>query len=84
MPVYPRRDIVADDKIGVYHCIARCVRKSFPCGVDPTLRKNHEHRRDWIRQRLLKLATVFGIEACGYAVMSNDRIAEETLERSDR
>jgi hypothetical protein len=24
MPAYPRHEIVAEDQIGVYHCIARC------------------------------------------------------------
>ena len=71
MPAYPRHEIVADDHVGVYHCITRCVRRAFLCGIDLVSGKNHDHRKQWIRERLQTLASVFGIEVCGYAVMSN-------------
>ena len=35
MPTYARHQIVIEDKVGVYHCIARCVRRAFLCGTDP-------------------------------------------------
>jgi hypothetical protein len=34
MRTYSRRQIVVDDEVSVYHCIARCVRRAFLCGVD--------------------------------------------------
>ena len=71
MPAYPRHEIVADDRVGLYHCIVRCVRRAFLCGDDPVSGKNHDHRKEWIRLRLQELAAVFGIDVCGYAVMSN-------------
>ena len=71
MPAYPRHHIVAADEVGLYHCIARCVRRAFLCGDDPLTGKNHDHRKGWIRVRLQELASVFAIEVCGYAVMSN-------------
>ena len=71
MPAYPRHEIVADDRVGLYHCIVRCVQREFLCGDDPVSGKNNDHRKEWIRLRLQELAAVFGIDVCGYAVMSN-------------
>ena len=71
MPAYARSQIVPPDEVGVYHCIARCVRRAFLCGVDPLTKHDYEHRKEWIRERLELLASVFAIDICGYAVMSN-------------
>ena len=49
MPAYPRHEIVAAGEVGIYHCIARCVRRAFLCGDDPLTGKNHDHRKEWIR-----------------------------------
>src|SRR5487761_2061610 len=71
MPAYPRRAIVATAEVGVYHCVARCVRRAFLCGKDAVTGRSFEHRKEWIRKRLEKLAGAFGIDVCGYTVMSN-------------
>ncbi len=71
MPAYARHEIVADECVGLYHCIVRCVRRAFLCGDDPVSAKNYDHRKEWIRLRLQELAAIFGIDICGYAVMSN-------------
>src|SRR5271156_3334316 len=71
MPTYSRRQIVVEDEVGVYHCIARCVRRAFLCGLDPYTGQDFSHRKEWILDRLRELAGLFAIEVCDYSVMSN-------------
>jgi hypothetical protein len=71
MPTYARRQIGVEDQIGVYHCIARCVRRAFLCGMDPYTSQDYSHRKEWILDRLRELAGLFAIDICGYSVMSN-------------
>ncbi len=71
MPASARRDIVHEECIGVYHCIARCVRRAFLCGTDSYSGRDYTHRKAWILDRLRALAGLFGVEVCGYAIMSN-------------
>lgn len=68
---YARSEIYEDEKIGVYHCVSRCVRRAYLCGLDKLTGKSFEHRREWIRNRLSFLTEIFAIEVVSYAVMSN-------------
>ena len=67
----PRKYVVEETEVGVYHCINRCVRRAFLCGDDPVSGQNFDHRRQWIRDRLEFLAGWFGVDVLGFAVMSN-------------
>ncbi len=54
-----------------YHCISRVVRRAFLCGFDQTTQQDFEHRRQWMLDRLSEIETVFCIDVCAYAIMSN-------------
>lgn len=48
-----RRFVVRQGQEGAYHCIARCVRRTFLCGVDEYSSKDFEHRKEWVFESLL-------------------------------
>lgn len=63
--------LVDSESPGYYHCISRCVRRAWLCGIDSYNGKSYEHRRDWVEGRLLELAEIFAVGIHAYAVMSN-------------
>ncbi|WP_404365688.1 transposase [Marinobacter sp.] len=67
----PRRQQVSLSDTPYYHLICRCVRRTFLCGQDHRTGKNYEHRRQWIEDRIRLLASIFTVDVCAYAVMSN-------------
>ncbi len=67
----PRREVIDEGQVGVYHCINRCVRRAYLCGEDAVSGCSFEHRKEWVRGRMEELAGIFGIDVLGYTVMSN-------------
>ncbi len=66
-----RNALISLEATPYYHCISRCVRRSFLCGHDPLTGNSYEHRRQWAEDRLIQLTQVFAIDLCAYAIMSN-------------
>jgi hypothetical protein len=71
MALMPRKFVVDEDEVGMYHCINRCVRRAFLCGTDEVSGKCFDHRKQFIQDRRELLAGVFGIDVLAFAVMSN-------------
>ena len=56
-----RSSLISLSDTQFYHCVSRCVRRSYLCGVDEYSGQNYEHRRGWVESRLLYLSSVFAI-----------------------
>lgn len=67
----PRKEIIDESQPGFYHIIVRCVRQAFLCGYDKYSKRNFDHRKAWIRDRLKHLAGIFGVQVYSYAILCN-------------
>jgi len=47
------------------------VRRAWLWGVDEYAGKDYSHRKDWVTVRLRDLSSIFAIDVCAYAIMSN-------------
>jgi len=63
-----RSHLVDSASPGFYHCISRCVRRAWLCGVDTYSGQSFEHRRGWVEERLHELADIFAVGLYAYAV----------------
>lgn len=68
---YARKHLVCLQDTLYYHCVARCVRRSWLWGVDDYAGKDYSHRKQWVIDRLRRLCSIFAIEVCAYAIMSD-------------
>lgn len=66
-----RKNQVCVDATPYYHCVSRCVRRSFLCGEDPLTNKSYHHRRAWVEHKIAVLSQIYCIDVCAYAIMSN-------------
>ena len=67
----PRSQLVDPTQAGTSHCVNRCVRRSWLCGLDKYLSKSFEHRKSWVEARILELFTILACGVHAWAVMNN-------------
>jgi REP element-mobilizing transposase RayT len=53
------------------HFVGQALRRAFLCGVDHYSGQSYEHRRQRVVDRIRLLSSLFAIDVCAYAVMSN-------------
>jgi putative transposase len=66
-----RKTIININDTNYYHCMGRCVHLVFLCGIDDVTGKDFSHRKQWIVDKLSELSSVYCVDVCAYAVMSN-------------
>lgn len=67
----PRHLLVSNESASFQHIMCRCVRRAWLCGYDAASGRSFEHRREWIRRRIVQLSQLFAIDTYAYAVMAN-------------
>jgi REP element-mobilizing transposase RayT len=67
----PRKNQIDLTETRFYHCISRCTQQCFLLGEDEYTKRNYDHRKTWVITQLNALCSVFAIQVCAYAVMSN-------------
>src|SRR5687767_13745036 len=68
---YARKSLISLSDTPYYHVVARCVRRAWLWGFDVYAGRDYSHRKEWVLDRLSLLSSIFSIDVCAYAVMSN-------------
>jgi REP element-mobilizing transposase RayT len=68
---YARKSLICLQDTPYYHVVARCVRQAWLSGVHQASGRDYSHRKAWVLARLGQLSSMYAIDICAYAVMSN-------------
>src|SRR5690606_33468407 len=68
---YARKSLVSLNDTPYYHVIARCVRRAWLWGFDEYAGRDYSHRKAWVLERMADQSSVFAIDICAFAILSN-------------
>lgn len=71
MPRTLRSEQYDRTEVCIVHLVQRCVRRAYLAGQDIVTGKDYTFRREWIRCRMERLASVFAIDILTYSILSN-------------
>src|SRR5690606_35094723 len=74
-----RKHQISLDATPYYHCVTRCVRRAFLCGIDSVTGQSFEHKRQWLEDRILTLAQIFAIDVAAYALANSGNHALKAM-----
>jgi len=64
------------------HVVIRAVRRGYLCSKDKFSDESIDHRRLWLEDEVLRLAGIFALDVCAYAVISNHDRKLEMLKQA--
>jgi putative transposase len=68
---YARKTLISLHDTPYYHVVARCVRRAWLWGFDEYTDRDYSHRKSWVLERLTLQSSLFAIDICAYAILSN-------------
>lgn len=71
MPRTLRAEQFDPNEVCILHLVQRCVRRAYLAGQDAVTGRDYSFRREWIRSRMERLASVFGVDILTYAILSS-------------
>ncbi len=56
-----RAQLINNENVGIYHCVQRCVRRAWLCGVDEYTGQSYEHRKAWVEKQIALIGSCFAV-----------------------
>ena len=86
MPRQGRGECTNSNEVQVLQLVSRCGRRLVLCGDDSASGRSFDHRRHWIRDRLIDLGDslkpvefLFGVENCSVRLAVSNQVLKREL-----
>ena len=71
MVAFPRKDVVREGEVGIYHVWSRCAQQWHLMGQEEEWRIDFGHRRQWLESLLRYHSQVFAVDLANFSILSN-------------